>query len=185
MFLLLLTGVLCGPYKYKLQQLVNKGVDISNQQCKVFASLKKQNNLFRESIQIEPISSNKDKYLKKLDEYYKTAKISVAEQEKWLSTQKEFMNRLDYKFLLPTSIQELGVLRYEYWKKDNDAESALIESYNVYQLNETLANNLALKSQKLSQERDSIQEKIDLTLKKYEGNPDWRMKFIKVPQSKC
>lgn len=176
--------ILLFGYNYKLQKLVNEGVSISNEQCKIFASLKEQNNLFKESIQILLTPNSKTDYLKKLDDYYKISKENVVKQEKWLLVQKEFIDRLDFK-LLPSSIQELVKMRYEYWKIDTEAESVLIDAYDIYKINPTLANELGHKSLELNEKRDNLQERIDTTWKRYEGKKDWRMIFIKVPTSAC
>lgn len=181
--LVIVVGIF-GMYEFKLQQLVNEGVSISNEQCKVFTSLQEQNKIFKQSIEVLLTPNSKETYLKQLDKYFKISKDNVSKQEKWLSAQKDFNNRLDYN-LLPSNIQELGILRYQYWKLDNEAQSALIDSYNIYQINENLSDELGLKSQKLNKERDSIQKKINLIWNNYEGKPDWRMMFIKIPQSDC
>lgn len=163
---------------------MNEGVDIVNQQCEVFTSLQEQNRIFKQSIQVLLTPNSKDAYLKKLDEYFKLSKENVSKQEKWLAVQENYNNRWDYK-LLPSNVQELGKLKYKYWKLDNQAQITLIDSYNIYQINENLSNEMGLKAQKFNKDRDSIQKKIDRIWKENEGKPDFRMMFIKMPQSKC
>lgn len=180
--LVIVVGIF-GLYEFKLQQLVNEGVSISNEQCKVYAFLDIQNKIFQESTKAL-LNSNKQEYLKKLDEYFKSSKQSVSKQKQWLFVQKNYINKWDYN-LLPSQIQKLVRMRYEYWRKDTDAQQALIDSYNLYTINNNLSDDMAMRSLQLNKERDAMLGKMNTVWNEYKNKPDWRMKLVRIPQNSC
>lgn len=169
---------------FMYQRIINEGSVLADNQC----LLVNPHIIDRKNSYIKSIQALKDndygEYEKQTEAYFAASEKYVSEQSKWLDEQKKHMNRWDFNYFNPSYVKAAAKYQYDSRNADNESTKLLIESYQVSQLNESLANEIAQKSTEKIKERNEADKKYD-EIWDNPGKLDWRTRFIKVPASKC
>jgi len=170
-------------YIFKFQQLVNEGSIIADKQCmNVNPFIIGRKNSYINEMKIMSNKGSADEYMRELNNYINFSNKYIPAQKKWLDEEKTYMNRWDYKLILPTEIQKLGMLQYISREADLQGTQAILNILKTTDINKQKEYvKVIVDKVKIAKDADNEYDQI---YKK--GIPfDWRMKFIKVPTSKC
>lgn len=170
-------------YEFLLQRLVNEGSLIADKQCmNVNPLIIRRKNSYLNSMKIISNKGSADDYMKEFKNYLDVSNKFIAAERKWLNEEKTYMSRWDYKLILPAEIQKLGHLQYISREADMKSSQAWLDMFKVIDANKQK------KYIKIIIDQVNIAKNADYEYNQiYEkGLPfDWRMKFVKVPASKC
>lgn len=183
LFFVLFVLLIYGGYEFLFQQLVNEGSLIADKQCMdVNPLIIRRKNSYLNSMKIISDKGSADDYMKELKNYLDVSNKFIAAERKWLNEEKTYMNRWDYKLILPAEIQRLGQLQYISREADVKSTQAILDMLKTTDTNKQKEFVKVIVDQvKIGKDADYEYNQI------YEkGLPfDWRMKFVKVPPSKC
>lgn len=182
--IVILPLVYYGASIFIYQSLVKEGSVLADNQClHVNPIIIDRKNSYIKSI--EALKANDfEEYERQTDAYFAASEKYVTEQSKWLDTQKKYMDRWDFKYFNPSYVKAAAKHQYDSRNADTESTKLLIESYQVSQLNKSLAEEIAQKSVNKIKERNEADRKYD-EIWDNPGKLDWRTRFIKVPPSKC
>jgi len=169
---------------FMYQYLVNRGSVLADNQClKVNPLIIERKNSYIREIEAAK-ANNSDEYFKEMDNYYAISRKFVTAQTAWLDAQKAYMDRWDFQYFIPEYMKEAA--RTQFVARDADRKSTqyLIDSYEIYQLNEAIAQDLGNKAMEQIKIRNDAEKKYD-EIFDAPRKLDWRTRFIKVPASKC
>lgn len=169
---------------FMYQRLVNKGSVLADNQCLKVNPLiiERKNSYIKEMDALK--SKDVDAYLKEMDNYYNISRKFVAAQKTWLDEQKAYIDRWDFQYFIPDYMKEAAMTQFVSRDADRKSTQYLIDSYEVYQLNESLAKELGVKAMDQIKIRNAAEKKYD-EIFDAPRKLDWRTRFIKVPASKC
>lgn len=166
------------------QRLVNEGSILADNQClKVNPLIIGRKNSYIKSIQALE-NNDFEGYEGETVAYFEYSKMYVSEQAKWLEEQKKYMDRWEFKYFIPEYMKNAAMTQYAAREADKKSTEYLIDSFEVYQLNESLAQDLSNKAMQQIKIRNDAEKKYD-DLWDNPGKLDWRTRFIRAPESKC
>ena len=169
---------------FKYQQLVNEGSIIADKQClNVNPLIIQRKNSYTETIRIAKLNGSEKDYWKEQERYLTISKKYIQAQQAWLREQKAFMNRADYKFFIPKVIQEAGLLQYQSREADMKSTIAVTEMFkSLTDTNRQKELVTIIMNEKKKQE--AAEAELD-KIWKSKSNFDIRVRFIRVPKTKC
>lgn len=166
------------------QRLVNESFVLADNQClTVNPLIIERKNSYIKSLEALK-ANNADEYIKETDSYYNISEKFVIAQKTWLDEQRLYMDRWDFQYFIPDYMKEAAQTQYKARDADKKSTEYLIDSFEVYQLNESLSNELSAKAMEQVKVRNEAEKKYD-ELFDVPRKLDWRTRFIKVPASKC
>lgn len=169
---------------FMYQQLVNKGSVLADNQClKVNPLIIERKNSYIRQMEAAK-ANNPDEFFKEMDNYYTISKRFVIAQKTWLDAQKQYMDRWDFQYFIPDYMKESAKTQFISRDADRQSTQYLIDSYEIYQINQSIAQDLGNKAMEQIKIRNVAEKKYDETFDA-PRKLDWRTRFIKVPASKC
>ena len=165
------------------QNLINDASLIADKQCtNVNPLIIQRKNSYLNSMKIISDKGSADDYMRELKNYLEVSNKFIAAEKKWLNEEKAYMNRWDFRLILPANIQRLEQLEYISREADVKSTHALLDMMQTTDTNKQKAyakivNNQVNTIATVESESDHI----------YKEDPgiDWRLLFVKRPHSTC
>lgn len=169
---------------YIYQQLVNEGSVIADKQClNVNPLIIQRKNSYTETIRIAKANGSEKDYWKEQENYIDISRKYIKAQQTWLKEQNAFINRADYKLFIPKVIQKAGLLQYQSREADMKSTIAVTEMFkSLKDTNKQKELVTIIVNEKKKQEE--AEDKLD-KIWKSKSNFDIRVRFIRVPNTKC
>lgn len=182
--IIVLTIILFMGYLFKYQQIVDEGSVLADEQClNVEPLIKEKKALYDSSLQILDASGSAEEYMTETSRYLGVSTKFIKAQREWLNKQRIFINRWDYKLLVPSYIQELSRLQFISREADVRSQEALEEAFttsdNKRQLE--LSNTVIIEADN----RNKADEDYNRIWKNYSNKFDIRTYFVNIPTSAC
>ena len=184
--LIILTIVIVAVVGYiiKYQQLVNVVSEIADEEClKVNPLLIERKNSYLASMKILQDLGGAKAYLNEMKNYINISKEFAIAQQAWLNTEKEYMNRWDYKLLVPSEMLKAGKAQYRSREADLNSTKAFVELWNTKdpQKQKQLYSYIISQTKIVQQADDEYNKIWD---KGYKGF-NLGAYFTKIPPTKC
>lgn len=166
------------------QRLVDDGQVVEDMQCfNVNPLIIQRKNSFVKYIKM--LKDEDEGYLEEMENYMKLSKKYINAQSKQLQEIKKYMNRLDFKLIFPSKVKKLVKFLYISREADMNSVKTMIKLSETDDLNlqkkySEEINNLIKIANEADKEIDKIQEE-----KLHDPFLLMRLKFIKIPPSKC
>ena len=184
-FIILLILLFIG-YNLKYQHLVNEGSTIAEEQClKVNPLIAERKEVFSNTFEILQASGNVEEYWDAQNKYIKVSTEYIKAQKDWLDKEKRFMGGWDFKLLTSQDIQEIAKLQYQAREADVKSQSALVEAFEISELNSEIATELAQTSLEESNKRDKLYKELDELWSIHDSKFNLLAFFIRFPTSSC
>ncbi|MCJ7805004.1 hypothetical protein MUP35_04730 [Patescibacteria group bacterium] len=178
--LVVLSLIVFGFYLYKLHALALEGNKIFEQRClKVNPHLINYKNSFLKFA--DAINSTK-KYTDKevesfMEEYISGMRAYVPEEDKWLETDKKYINRWDFKLIEPWYVKEASVYQLKMYEGYRDEAFWMLKLYD----NKTPNEELSAKFYEAREKRNKYIDLYNEIFDKAAPLRDWRKIFGMLP----
>jgi hypothetical protein len=165
------------------QRLANEGSMIADKQCiNVNPLIIERKNSYIKAMRIILDKGSEEDYLNEMKHYLDVSNKYINEQAKWLKEQNSYMNRLDYQLFSPKEIKKLTLFQYRSREADMKGTKAMVAMMKTTDVNRQKEYaKIVVDQAKIATEADKELEQI---WKKGMPN-DLRVRFIKIPPSKC
>lgn len=111
------------------QRVINEGSVLADEQClKVNPIIIRQKNHYINSLQ-GAIDEDGEKYIAETDLYFTESENYIREQTAWLEAEKAHMNRWDFKYFVPSYMQEAAQLQYDMRDAENEYTKLMLQAY--------------------------------------------------------
>lgn len=167
----------------RFQRLVNESSAIADKQCmNVNPLIIKRKKSFIKSTRSIMQEGNIEDYWKEQENYVVISNAYVAAQTKWLDEQEAFMNRWDYKLLVPKQVKAAEKWQFEARKADKESTIATVAMFStsnerqMRELEKILNTEVAKRNKAEAEYQKILDAKQPFSLIWFN---------IKVPSSKC
>jgi len=165
------------------QKLVNEESIIADKQCmKVNPLIIERKNSYIRAMKILLDKGNEEDYMSELNKYMDISNKYIKEQTKWLEEQKIYMNKWSFKFFLPGEVKMATQLQYTSREADTTSTKAIVDIYNTTDpIRQKEYVKIVINQTKIANEADKKSDLLWNTKPKF----DLRVRFVKVPPTKC
>lgn len=165
------------------QRLVDEGSVIADNECLIVNPLLiERKNSYLKSMKVYQTSGIGEEYLKEIENYRLVAQKYVNAQKEWLKIQGNYINRWDFKLVVPPAVKNAILAQYTAREADMNAAITmieLIESRNTQR--QTELTKIIAEQTKKAKESNDKSSSIYFSPRTF----DFRIHFTKIPQSKC
>lgn len=181
---ILIPVLLLGAYLYGFQQLVIEGSVLADEHCmKVNPLVISRKNAYLEQMNLILASASAEEVHQALQNYQIASDLYLAEENKWLSKQRSYLDGEMFKLMMPAYIKTAAEFQYQMYEAEYKSSLYTNQAFSIQDQTQQMEI-----TSKVIEETNKSKVASDNYNKAWDDNKgkfDWRFRFIKVPKSDC